>query len=156
MPSGVDFLLHVKGDEETLVATVNVEKQKDAKAEKDIILQGRVLGKSLAFARITKAPNKKGDRETTMLMQRLSQIIEEGEGEEFRTMSLATLLAEEANDNWEIMDIGERKGAIEKMRGLIRRKIVSANTPEARDFRECYRIGVGANAKWVRKDATDD
>ena len=89
------------------------------------------------------------------IMHRIGQIIEDDGGEAFSTQGLATLLAREANDKFERLDVAERKGAIEKMRGLIRRKIIDAKTPEAKDFRERYRVGTGANTKWVHKDAAD-
>ncbi len=153
MPGGIDFLLHVTGEEATKVATINVEKQKDAPEEKNIILQGRVVGKSLAFARIAKAPSKKADQEITGLMRCLGQIIEDGGGKAFSTQALAKQLAREANDSFESMGPDKKKGQIEKMRGLIRRNIIDAKSPEAKDFRERYRIGTGASAKWADKDA---
>jgi len=61
MPAGLDFLLHVTGEETTKVATVNVEKQREAPYEKNIILQGRVVDNSLAFARIANPLNISAD-----------------------------------------------------------------------------------------------
>ena len=155
MPAGLDFLFHVTGEEATKVATVNVEKQKDALAEKNIILQGRIVDNSLAFARIAKAPSKKADEEITGLMHCLGQIIEDGGGKEFTTQGLAKQLVSEGNEG---LDMGKAlfKGQVEKMRGQIRRNIIDAKTPEAKDFRERYRIGTGANTRWGYKDAADD
>ena len=145
-PHIVFKLLHV-------MARVNVEKQKEAPYEKNIILQGRVVDNSLAFARIAKTPSKKADQEITGLMHRLGQIIEDGGGKTFSTQALAKQLAREANDSFESMGADKQKGQIEKMRGLIRRNIIDAKSPEAKDFRERYRIGTGASAKWADKDA---
>ena len=156
MPAGLDFLFHVIGEETTKVATVNVEKQRDAPEEKNIILQGRAVNNSLAFARIAKAPSKKADQEITGLMHRLGQIIEDGGGKAFSTQGLAKQLAREADDSFESMGADKQKGQIEKMRGLIRRNIIDAKTPEAKDFHERYRMGTGANIKWTYKDAAND
>ncbi len=86
-------------------------------------------------------------------MHSLGQIIEDGGGKAFSTQGLARQLVREANDSFESMGAVELKGQIEKMRGLIRRNIIDATSPEAKDFRERYRIGTGASAKWADKDA---
>ena len=54
LPAGVDFLMHVSGDRNTLTACVNLEWQKDGPAELDIFLRGQQVGGSLAFSRVLK------------------------------------------------------------------------------------------------------
>ena len=144
------------GEETTKVATVNVEKQREAPYEKNIILQGRVVDNSLAFARIAKTPSKKADQEITGLMHRLGQIIEDGGGGEISTQGLAKQLAREAHDSFESMEADKQKGQIEKMRGWIRRNIIEAKSPGAKDFREQYLAGTGRNTHWVHKDAVSE
>ena len=50
----------------------------------------------------------------------------------------------------------EQRNEIEAHRGWIRRNIIEASTSDAKDFRERYRVGTGAKAKWAHKDAAGD
>jgi hypothetical protein len=153
MPAGLDFLLHVSGDEATKVAVVNVEKQKEAKAEKNIVLQGRIVCKSLAFSRITEKLRSSSGVDEKFLIYRLSKIIEEGRGVKFTVAALARVLAKETHDDFEGLSKKMQESKSEKFRGQIRRHVIDAETTNAEEFHERFRIGSGSNAKWTQKDA---
>jgi len=156
MPAGLDFLIHVKGEGEIMVATVNVEKQKDAPAEKNIILQGRVIGNSLAFSRVAEKPSNSKDELTHWYRQRLGEIIEEQQGQPLSTTQLVVKLAPEAIPDFDTLGIEPQRKVTERLRSQLRRGLFDpklATSVEAQDFRELYREGQGQKAKWKHKDA---
>ncbi len=156
MPAGLDFLLHVTGEEATKVATVNVEKQKDAPAEKNIILQGRGVGQSLAFARVAEKPSNPKEQLTHWYRQRLAEIIEERQGQTLSTTQLVEELAPDAIPDFDTLKGEPRRKALERLRQKLRRDLFDpkrAKSAEAEDFRDRYREGYGQKTKWRHKDA---
>ena len=155
MPAGLDFLLHVAGDEKTKVATVNVEKQKDAPAEKNIILQGRVVGKSLAFARVAEKPSNADDQLAQRHCQLLAEIIEAHEGRPLTTTQLLKELAPKVIEEFDTLGTKAQGKETEKLRLRLRRLLLDPNPTslEAVDFQDHYRDGYGQKTKWRHKDA---
>jgi hypothetical protein len=156
MPAGLDFLFHVIGDQATKVATVNVEKQKDAPAEKNIILQGRVIGNSLAFVRVEKKPGNPDEQLMHLHRRDLAKIIEDRGGEPLTTTQLVDELAPNAILDLDTSEPETRRKAIEALRSKLRRSLFDpklAKTEEAVDFRDLYREGTGQKTVWKHKDA---
>lgn len=146
-PAGLDFLFHVKGDTTTKVAELNVEKQKDTAAEKNIILRGRVIGSSLAFARIASKPSNKAEEDTAVYLPVLTAFLDNHRGKPVSTLHLARVLAKRAFVDFEDMDDLEQKRVADKLRGWIKRHLVNANTGTASDFKDRYQMPDG---KWMR------
>jgi hypothetical protein len=156
MPAGLDFLLHVKGEDEIQVATVNVEKQKDAAAEKNIILQGQSVGGSLAFSRVSDKPGNPKNALTNIYRDRLAEIIEAQQGRSLNTTQLVTMLAPGAIPDFDTMAIEPQRKATEGLRSHLRRHLFEpkqATSVEAQDFRDLYRVGQGHKIVWRHKDA---
>ena len=155
MPAGLDFQIHVDGEEATKVATVNVVKQKDAPAEKNIILQGRIVGNSLAFTRVSEKPSNPKDLMKDFLRQSLVEIIEEHEGRPLSTTQLVEKLAPAAIPDFDTLEGEVQRRSIERLRSQLRRDLFDpkrAKSPAAEDFRDSFREGQGQNTKWRFKD----
>ena len=156
MPGGLDFLIHVTGEKTTKVATINVEKQRDAPEEKNIYLQGRVVGQSLAFARVAEKPSNPKEQLTHWYRQRLAEIIEENQGQPLTTTQLVEELAPDAIPDFETLKGEPRRKELEKLRQKVRRDLFDpkkAKSAEAEDFRDRYREGYGQKTIWRHKDA---
>lgn len=55
LPAGFDVVMHVEADKETIVATVTVDKQKDAEEPRPLKLRGEKVADSLVFSPMTDA-----------------------------------------------------------------------------------------------------
>ncbi len=125
-------------------------------AEKNIILRGRVVGRSLAFARVAERPSNPKEQLTHWYQQRLAEIIEEHRGQPLNTTQLVEELASDAIPDFDTLEEEPRRKELEKLRQELRRDLFDPNkakSAEAEDFRDRYREGYGQKTKWTHKDA---
>ncbi|MCW8916745.1 MAG: bifunctional DNA primase/polymerase [Magnetovibrio sp.] len=156
LPAGLDFIIHVKGDEQTRVATVNVEKQKDAPAEKGIILQGSPVRNSLAFSRVANIPFSKTDATKNLYFEALENIITDADGDALSTSQLVRSFSELQNNDFGELDDDGQKKAVESARGWFRRNIVNSQSSEAAKFKKQYQVLHRGKSNWQKKVVDKD